>query len=186
MIFNATDDNLAAVLLLVDNTLKAEGPWTWNNTGIVTASGSYNINTTSLNNGWHNVKILAFDEHGANNGGPENDPANGGHPAISSIDFYVGTQPAPTSTLPPSNSFSPSLTQTPTSHPSATVSPSPSPSLTQTPTSQPSSTPTPLTSNQNIDYTVFLIIAAVIVAIAFVLLTRKALSRAKAANRESR
>jgi hypothetical protein len=90
VIFNATDDNLAAVFLLVDNTLKATGPWTWNNTGTITTSGSYDINTTSLNSGLHNVKILAFDEHGANNGGPGNDPTTGGHPSISSMDFYVG------------------------------------------------------------------------------------------------
>jgi hypothetical protein len=88
--FNASDNNLAAVLLTVDYTLKTDGPWTWNQTGgTVTANGSCIIDTTGLNIGSHNVQVLAFDEHGANNRGPENVPANGGGPSISNMDFDV-------------------------------------------------------------------------------------------------
>ena len=88
--FNASDNNLAAVLITVDDTLKTDGPWTWNETGgTVTAYGSYSIDTTDLSLGSHNVQVLAFDEHGANNGDPEKDHASGGGPAISSMDFVV-------------------------------------------------------------------------------------------------
>ena len=60
--FNASDKNLAAVLLLVDNTLKAVGPWTWNRTGTISAFGSFIISTAGMSVGNHTVKILAFDE----------------------------------------------------------------------------------------------------------------------------
>lgn len=88
--FNASDDNLAAVLLVIDGKLKTDGPWTWNKTnGIVNAYGSYNINTTNLAAGSHTVQILAYDEHGANNGGPDSKSENGGGAAIKSMDVVV-------------------------------------------------------------------------------------------------
>jgi hypothetical protein len=121
---------LAAVFLLVDNNLKADGPWTWNNTGTITASGSYNIITSNLSSGLHSVKILAFDEHGTNNGGPGNDPANGGAPSTNSINFYVGTQV--------------DLSSAPSVSPTATPSPSPSPS--SSPSASPSASPNPFVS----------------------------------------
>jgi hypothetical protein len=94
--FSASDNNLAAVLIIVDGSLKTSGPWTWNRTdGKVTASGSYIITTSGLSPGTHNVKILAYDEHGANNGGPGRNPADGGDPSKSSMDFVVSlTLPA--------------------------------------------------------------------------------------------
>ncbi len=133
--FNVTDNNLAAVLLLVDNTLKSDGPWNWTQTGPVTATGSYSLNITDLSNGLHIIKILAFDEHGANNGGPDNNPANGGGPSINMIDFYVGPPPLP---LPPFSYFPPSSPSLPTvsSPPTPTL---PSPVL--PPSSFPSTSP---------------------------------------------
>lgn len=132
--FNATDNNLAAVLLLIDNRLRTDVSLTWNNTGSITASGSYNINTTILNQGSHTVKILAFDEHGANNGGSDK-PSIGGWPSINSADFYVGTTSTPSPTP-----YSTSSTL-PTSSPSPT--PSPKPSSSATPTAISTQTPIP-------------------------------------------
>ncbi len=132
--FNATDNNLAAVLLLIDNRLRTDVSLTWNNTGSITASGSYNINTTILNQGLHTVKILAFDEHGANNGGSDK-PSIGGWPSINSINFYVGTPPTPSPTPFSTNST------LPTSSPSP--SPSPKPSSSATPTTISTQTPIP-------------------------------------------
>jgi len=140
--FTATDDNLAAVLLLVDNRLRTDVSMAWNYTGTVTAYGSYNIDTASLNVGLHNVKILAFDEHGANNGGVDK-PSNGGWPSINEIDFYVGTQPTPTSSPTPTSisTITPTPAQTfaPTSMPTRSPNPSPIHSgNTTNPTSNPS------------------------------------------------
>lgn len=145
--FSATDDNLAAVLLLVDNKLRTDVSLTWNRTKTVTVSVSYNINTTILNNGLHNVKILAFDEHGANNGGPDK-PSKGGWPSSNEINFYVGTAPAPTPSL------FPTATQSPTPYPSPIQTPAPANSPTQTPQPTSSGNPTLSTSatpspNQN-------------------------------------
>ena len=143
--FTATDNNLAAAFLLVDNTLKTDGPWNWTTTnGVVTASGSYNINTSNLIDGAHNVKILAFDEHGANNGGPDNNPANGGGPSITSAEFYVGTPPLPSPT--------PSPPPTPTTLPTYSPPPLPpisSPSPSSSPTPSPPHSPSPASSSPN-------------------------------------
>jgi hypothetical protein len=85
--YNAEDDNLAAVFLLLDNSLKFACPLNNTSNGTVTASGSYILNTMNLSVGSHAVRILAFDAHGANNGGPGNDPANGGGPASNSVEL---------------------------------------------------------------------------------------------------
>ncbi len=133
--FSAADNNLATVLLLVDNTLKADGPWNWTRAGIVRASGSYPINATSLSDGLHTVKVLAFDEHGANNGGLFNDPKNGGGPSISYGSFYVGASPPPVPddsiapfSLPP-YSLNPAPAHPPSNSPSPVVSEPSVPSL---------------------------------------------------------
>ena len=142
--FAATDNNLAAVLLLVDNRLRTDVSLTWNNFGPVTASGSYYINTTSLESGLHTVKILAFDEHGANNGGADK-PSIGGWPASNEVSFYVGTPPTPTPTPTSNNPHFPTPTPIPTHQPSLTPLPSTSPTITITLTTLPS--PTQLTSS---------------------------------------
>ncbi len=56
--FSATDNNLVAVNLIVDNVLKAvNGPWTWNYGAMVTASGTYNINTSNMASGSRRSKF---------------------------------------------------------------------------------------------------------------------------------
>jgi hypothetical protein len=145
--FSARDNNLAAVLLILDNRLKSNGPWSWTRAGEVAATGSYTLNTASLSAGLHTVKILAFDDHGAYNGGIEWYPAGGGTPAMNSIDFYVEnpTSPSPTpisSSLPTPIPPSP----TPTAYspsPMLTLSPNPLPSQSESPIPPPvSSIPT--------------------------------------------
>jgi hypothetical protein len=66
--FNASDKYLSAVLLLINNTLKADGPWDWQNNSQVEVQGSYSWDSTSIPAGPYEIKILAFDEHGATNG----------------------------------------------------------------------------------------------------------------------
>jgi hypothetical protein len=65
--FNASDKYLNTVLLLINNTLKADGPWTWQQNDTVKVNGSYNWDTTNLPAGKYTITILAFDEHGATN-----------------------------------------------------------------------------------------------------------------------
>ncbi len=105
--FNASDKNLAAVLLLIDNNLKDDALWTWNNNVTVEAVGSYNWDTTNINSGSHKITILAFDEHGANNS-----------PATSTITVskayprvFQGLTPAP-NTSPSQTSQQPQTPQT--------------------------------------------------------------------------
>jgi hypothetical protein len=98
--FNASDRYLSAVLLLISNTLKADGPWTWHSNDIVEVNGSYNWDTTIFSPGSYTITILAFDEHGANNG-----------PSTSTITV---------------NKASPESPSTPTTYPSS-AAPSPQP-----------------------------------------------------------
>ncbi len=65
--FNASDKYLNAVLLLINNNLKADGPWTWQQGDIVRVNGSYYWNTTLFASGQYNITVLSFDEHGATN-----------------------------------------------------------------------------------------------------------------------
>ncbi len=146
--FQASDNNSAVIMLLVDNTLKADGLWTRNHTATTSINGSYTIDTRGLSQGWHNVKILAFGEHGTNNGGPGNQPENdGGSPSINSLDLYVGTLPPPSPSpspietptpitlfaTPQSPLFSPSFPPSPNSTASQSLVPSPSPSQSPSP-----------------------------------------------------
>jgi hypothetical protein len=128
--FSAKDDNLVAVLLFVDNRLKSSGPWNWTQGEEVIATGSYFINTSGLISGLHTVKILAFDAHGAYNGGVDNYPAGGSPVAMSSTTFYVED---PISTVPPTIWPVP----TPTDVPAPTIAPSQVPVPTCTPTPEP-------------------------------------------------
>jgi Type I phosphodiesterase / nucleotide pyrophosphatase len=139
--FSARDNNLAAVLLLVDNRMKSDGPWNWTQTGDVIATGSYILNTTSLSDGLHTVKILAFDEHGAFNGGTENYPAGGGYPGMNKIDFYIGIPPSPTPNLSISPPFWTEPSPSPTSYTSSIDSSAPSSSPPQSPAPQPTLPP---------------------------------------------
>jgi hypothetical protein len=65
--FNASDKYLNTVLLLINNTLKADGPWTLHQNDTVKVNGSYNWTTTNLPPDKYTITILAFDEHGATN-----------------------------------------------------------------------------------------------------------------------
>lgn len=155
--FNASDSNLVAVFLLVDKSLKADGPWIWNRTGLVSAQGWYTISPTAMSVGWHTVTIFAFDEHGASNGLSE-----------SNLDFYLQAPPplvlwAPH--LPSPNSSSSSV--------SSPVS-SPSPSSSPVPSQEPAVTPEPkqevATESKQENYlsdepTYIIVVVAVIIAI---------------------
>jgi hypothetical protein len=66
--FNASDKYLSAALLLINNVLKADGPWIWRSADVVEANGSYAWDTTNVNPGSYTITVLSFDEHGANNG----------------------------------------------------------------------------------------------------------------------
>ncbi len=67
--FNASDKHLNTVLLLINNTLKADGPWKRQQNETINIEGSYNWDTTKLSlAGIYTITILAFDEHGATNG----------------------------------------------------------------------------------------------------------------------
>ena len=63
--FNASDRYLNAVYLLIDNSLRADGPWNWQTSDTVTANGSYLWDTSTLSGGAHSITLLSFDEHGA-------------------------------------------------------------------------------------------------------------------------
>jgi hypothetical protein len=165
---SAQDNNLAAVYLFLDNTMIADYPITRGGNGIPTASGSYNLATANLSTGQHTLKVLAFDEHGANNGGPGNDPINGGGPSTNSVSFYAGPQPSPTTTL-PNPSTSPSIVPSPSPYRHGTNS-TPTPTPTHIPTQEPSAPPQNNSSNR-VDSTALLVpVAAIIVAAACIYL----------------
>jgi hypothetical protein len=185
--FSASDNNLAAVLLLVDNKLKADGQWIWITDGeTVTASGSYRIITTEYASGEHSVKIFAFDEHGANNGGLGNDPVYGGYPSINTVYFEVGEQSAPSNVQinpPPSPNTIPHATPTlafasPTPKPTSTPDSSLSPGTTD------SSQRTLSSSDQsiyiNLTNIAFLTIVSIIVALTIVVYARNRKRQARA------
>ncbi len=65
--FNASDKYLSTVLLLINNNLKADGPWTWQQSDVARVNGSYYWNTTLFTPGQYNITVLSFDEHGATN-----------------------------------------------------------------------------------------------------------------------
>lgn len=89
--FTVSDQHLSAALLLVSNTLKADGPWTWNRSGRVEVNGSFIWNVTSINEGSYTITVLAFDEHGANNS-----------PSTTTITIYKAIPEFPTSIMLPS------------------------------------------------------------------------------------
>ncbi len=142
--FNVSDRYLSAVLLLVNNTLKADGPWTWSSTdGIVQANGLYNWDTANIKPGTYTLSILAFDEHGATNGMSNNtmilnvilQPT----PTPSPTTTPTPTLPEPTPTNPLPSSLQPTLTQSsqptsPAETPATVNTPSPTPHQTLTPT----------------------------------------------------
>ena len=175
--FNATDNNLVVVNLIVDHVLKANGPWIWNYGAMVTASGSYNIDTSKMASGLHTVEIQAYDAHGSNNGGPTNDPANGGIPSSNTVDFNIGTTSTttPNPTLPPTHSpiitqspvpqnSGPTLTPTPTQTPSSTV--------TQSEPSQKQNSPVPSINSTFIIYATLSIITLVVLLLVISLLVK--------------
>jgi hypothetical protein len=105
--FNVTDKYLSAVLLLIDNALKTDGPWTWHRNGLVEADGSYNWDTTNINTGSHTITILAFDEHGATNG-PSNSTIK-----VTVVIPELPTIPTPKPSPPPQESPTPHTSPTP-------------------------------------------------------------------------
>jgi hypothetical protein len=65
--FAVFDEHLSAVLLLIDNKLETGASLTWNSSNGRDASGTYEWNTRDVDDGYHLLRILAFDEHGAFN-----------------------------------------------------------------------------------------------------------------------
>jgi hypothetical protein len=66
--FNVSDIYLNAVILLINNTMVADGPWTWSQSRLVEANCSYSWNTTSLTPGTYELRVFLFDERGWANG----------------------------------------------------------------------------------------------------------------------
>jgi hypothetical protein len=126
MVFNASDTSLKAVLLLIDNVLVANGPWTWENKDTVQASGSYSWDTTSIASGSHSIVVLSFDEHGSNNAPSTttitvNKPASA-TPTPYPTTTYLSSTPHPTpkpTATPTAQSSNPPATPTPTLSPSS-------------------------------------------------------------------
>lgn len=131
--FNVSDIYLNDVVLLVNNTLVADGPWTWSRSSLIEANCSYNWDTSNLPFGAYEIRVFLFDEHGSTNG-----------PEQGAITVNVVTPPQPTTS--PSPSATP--TQTPFETPSLTSSAYPATPSPPTPTldsnirnPQPSTTP---------------------------------------------
>lgn len=158
--FSTSDKYLAAVLLLIDNILKADGPWTWNRNGLVKAYGSYNLGTADLSEGSRTITILAFDEHGAVNG-----------PSSTSIVIIYSTPIQALPALPryPSLSSSPVLSPAP--------SPSPYPSSSSPPSLSPS--PSPLPGDKAMPTDMYLIAAVAVVIAEFAIAATALKKRAK-------
>jgi hypothetical protein len=145
---------------------------------MVTASGSYNIDTSNMAPGLHTVEIQAYDAHGANNGGPTNDPANGGIPSSNTVDFSIGTisTTTPNPTISPTHSpiisqspvpqnSSPTLIPTPTQAPSSTV--------TQSEPSQKQNSPVPSINSTFITYATLSVITLVVLLLVISLLIKR-------------
>ncbi len=66
--FNVSDIYLNHVALVVNNTLVADGPWTWNKGNLVEANCSYSWDTTKIPTGTYVLRVFLFDEHGSTNG----------------------------------------------------------------------------------------------------------------------
>lgn len=66
--FNVSDIYLNAVILVINNTLAADGPWTWSQNRLVEANCSYKWDTTKIPTGTYELRVFLFDEHGSTNG----------------------------------------------------------------------------------------------------------------------
>lgn len=63
--FKAFDEHLSSVLLLIDNKLQTGVSLEWNKNNVKEVTGTYEWNNIDV--GYHNLTVLAFDEHGALN-----------------------------------------------------------------------------------------------------------------------
>jgi hypothetical protein len=101
--FNASDKYLSAVLLLINNTLKAD----WQYKDVVEANGSYKWDTTNIKTGLYTITLLAFDEHGATNS-PSNNTIT-----VNVVVPESPPTPSPTPSLTPQQSLPPQASPTP-------------------------------------------------------------------------
>jgi hypothetical protein len=158
IIFNASDTYLNTVLLLIDNTLVADGPWTWQTKDPIEANGSYTWDTTNVAAGTHTITILSFDEHGSNNA-----------PSTTIVTVNKAS-PVPTAsaipTSAPTQTTKPTYTPKPTT---PTTTPTPKPSQTTTPTIAASTKPSSksiaeaFTLSSETIYPVLVIVAVIII-----------------------
>ena len=66
--FNVSDIYLNAVILIINDTLVADGPWGWSRSRLIEANCSYNWDTTTIPAGTYEIRVFLFDEHGSTNG----------------------------------------------------------------------------------------------------------------------
>ncbi len=124
-------------MLLIDNTIIADSPWTWQTKDTVEANGSYSWDTTNIASGSHTITILSFDEHGSNNA-----------PSTTTITV---NKPSPATPTPYPTTYVPS-TPHPTIKPTAQPSNTPAIPTPTLPTSSPSENPQASSSNSLMQY----------------------------------
>jgi Bacterial Ig domain len=58
VMFNVSDIYLNAVILVINNTLVADGPWSWTKNRLVEANCSYNWDTAQISAGTYELRVL--------------------------------------------------------------------------------------------------------------------------------
>jgi hypothetical protein len=161
IVFNASDSYLSSVLLLIDNTLVADGPWTWQTKDPVEANGSYTWDTKNVAAGAHTITLLSFDEHGSNNA-----------PSINTVTVNIASPNPTPSAMPtsvPTQTRSPTSTPKPTTQPTTTPTPTPSqptePTLTESPKPSSTAMTEPFTISREATYPIVVIVAVVIIVL---------------------
>lgn len=160
--FSAVDRNLVAVYLLLDNSLIADGPWTWyrGSAGNMNAYGSFTLSTEGLSAGDHTVKVLAFDEHGANN-----------NPATTAVNFTISAPSTPTQPY----LYASTTQSTHITNPSITPTANPSPSAEPNPSTEP--TASPLQQSATIDMHVIATLGVIALAVVAIVVAAKTRGR---------
>ena len=160
--FDVSDPYLNAVILLINNTLVADGPWAWSQNRLIEANCSYSWDTTNLAVGSYEIRVFLFDEHGSTNG-----PEQG---AIT-VNVVAPEPPAtqPTTSVPQQQSPTPQTPQTapaPQQENKQTTSPvTPTPPATPTPSDTSGDSLVSTGSNPPVDYGYGIGVAAMAIAV---------------------